>query len=248
MHAIVAAGALAPVALRDQGIERIPLLCVAGETILARTCRCLKTGGDCDTVHVLAPESLPLPEMEGVRLAPYTGELINDFMNCIDRDTSGTAIFVASGDMPLISPEAVAAIREFALNCGADVVYPAVGKPDVEQRFPGTKRTYVKLGRQTVTGGNIFWLNRDWILGQIPLLMKLFNERKNPLGLAKIFGVGFFLRILFGIASLDYIEHHLSRVLHGKLRAAVLPYPELAVDLDKLADLETFAQYLDPVN
>ena len=45
---------------------------------------------------------------------------------------------------------------------------------------------------------------------------------------------------------MDYIERHLSRVLKGKLRAAVIPYPELAVDLDKQADLETFASYLDP--
>jgi hypothetical protein len=30
------------------------------------------------------------------------------------------------------------------------------------------------------------------------------------------------------------------------LRAVILPFPELAVDLDKLADLETFRPYLDP--
>jgi hypothetical protein len=148
--------------------------------------------------------------------------------------------------MPLLTPETVAALRDFALSAEADVVYPVVEKPSVEARFPGSKRTYVKLGGRAVTGGNIFWLNREWTAKRGALLRQLFERRKDPVGLARAFGLGFVLRLLCGWLDLPYLERHLSRILDGKLRAVVLPYPELAVDLDKLADLETFRPYLDP--
>ncbi len=245
MDGIVAAGALAPAALREQGIERIPLLRVAGESILARTCRCLQAGGGCERVHILAPEAVPLPAGPGISRALYSGAIVDDFLACVESSCQGEAVLLASGDMPLLTPEALAAVCQFAQAQGADVVYPAVERACIEQRFPGSKRTYVKLGRVTVTGGNVFWLSRSWIAQRAPLLRQLFAQRKNVLGLARVFGIAFLIRLLCGLVDVPYLERHLSQVLHGKLRAALLPHAELAADLDKPADLETFRPYLD---
>jgi GTP:adenosylcobinamide-phosphate guanylyltransferase len=245
MHGIVAAGALAPAGLRELGIERIPLLRVAGETILERTCRCMLSGGDCEMVHILAPEAVALPALATCDRADYSGALIDDFLDCVEHMCQGEAVLLASGDMPLITPEAVAALCRFAQEQAADVVYPAVDKALIEQRFPGSKRTYVKLGPVTVSGGNIFWLKRAWISKRGPLLKQLFMQRKNVLGLARVFGLAFLLRLLCGMVDVPYLERHLSRILHGALRAALLPFPELAADLDKPADLATFAASLD---
>lgn len=246
MHGIIAAGALAHLALREQGIERIPLLTVSGETILHRTCHCLQAGAGCETVHILAPQEVPLPALPYVVRAAYSGALIDDFLACVEQACTGEAVVLASGDMPLITPAAIAALSAYAREQAADVVYPAVEKNVMEQRFPGSKRTYVKLGRITVTGGNAFWLSRQWISRQAPLLRQLFEQRKNVLGLARVFGVAFLLRLLCGMVDVPYLERRLSYLLHGKLRAAVLPHAELAADLDKPADLATFAPYLDP--
>ena len=99
----------------------------------------------------------------------------------------------------------------------------------------------------TVTGGNIFWLSRRWLIENAELLRKLFANRKNLLVLMGMFGFWFFLRLLTGQADLRYLEKHLGHVVNARLRAAPLPYPELAVDLDKEADLDTFMPYLDPL-
>jgi hypothetical protein len=102
MHGIIAAGALAPAALRELGVERIPLLRVNGETLLARTCRCLITGGACEVVHVLAPEAVPLPDLPGVQRAVYSGRIVDDVLGCIGSACAGAAVLLASGDMPPI--------------------------------------------------------------------------------------------------------------------------------------------------
>ena len=64
--------------------------------------------------------------------------------------------------------------------------------------------------------------------------------------LAGRFGVMFLLRVLLGWGDIPYLEQHLGRVLQARVAAAVLPFPELAVDLDKPADLEFFRPMLDP--
>ncbi len=244
MHAVVAAGGIASDGLRAMGVERVPLLRVGGETILSRTCRQLLAGG-CEAVHVLAPDEVPLPEHSAVRRAHYSGAVVEDLLACVATATAGDAVLVAGGDMPLLSSEAVAALAAAGQRGAVDLVYPIVARSLIEQRFAGSRRTYLRLRDGVYTGGNVFWLRRDWLLGQGPLLRELFEQRKDVLAMARRFGLLFFLRVLTGWASLRYLEHHLGHVVGGRLCAAVLPYPEIAADLDKVADLETFAAHLD---
>ncbi len=51
---------------------------------------------------------------------------------------------------------------------------------------------------------------------------------------------------MLGLAPVEYVERHLSRLLNGRLKAAILPSAELGMDLDKLADLEVLRDQLDP--
>jgi molybdopterin-guanine dinucleotide biosynthesis protein A len=248
MHGIVVAGARASEALRLRGVERIHLLTIQGETLLARLCRSLVDGGGCEVVHVLAPPEVPLPELAQVRRAPYSGEIVTDFLSLLEHGADSEFILLGSADTPLITPAAIAALCEIAKQRSADVAYPVCEKQLVEERLGVSKRTYVKLGALTVTGGNVFWLNRRLMLQQGELLKQLFKLRKNPLGLARLFGLPFTLRLLFGWLNLPGVERRLSKLFHGNLCALVLPFPELAVDLDKEADLDFFTKYLDPWN
>ena len=247
MQAIVAAGGRPSAALKARGVEHVPLLTVNSETILSRICRCLIKGGGATRVHVMAPDHVPLPELAGVTRGQYTGAIVNDVLDCAAELEGTTHLLVAGADTPLLTPESIAALVEANRSDPADVIYPVVERSVVEARFPHGKRTYLPLRRQTVTGGNVFVLSRQWLLSQRGLLCELFEQRKNLLALMRMFGLWFFLRLLTRQADLDYLGHHLSNVVNGKVRAAVLDYPELAVDLDKLADLETLAPFLDPL-
>ena len=247
MDGIVLAGARAPQDLAELGIARVPLLKVRGETILERTCQAL-LGAGCETVYVLAPEEVPLPELPGVSRGAYSGDVIRDMFNCLERESGADSLVGSSADMPLVNAAAMLELVKAGVLTGADIVYPAVERAALEKVFPGTKRTYVRLGRQTVTGGNAVWLNRKWLLKHQDQIWQLFAKRKSIKELAKFFGIMFFVRILTGFASVDYVERHLSWLLDGKLKAVVLSGIELGMDLDKTADLVSLRDYIDPWN
>lgn len=245
MEAIVLAGNLAPPALRELGVERVYLLTTGGETLLARICRCLADGARCSTVWVLAPDEVALPGHPAVRRAAYTGDVIADLLRCAREHCHAEGLLLSSSDIPAATPAALAALAERAGQLAADAVYHIVARPVVEQAYPGTKRTYLKLRDGCYTGGNVFYARRDWLLDNGPLLAELFADRKHVPALARRFGLLFLLRVILGLADIPYLERHLGRVLNARFKAAVLPYPELAVDLDKPADLALFRPLLD---
>jgi molybdopterin-guanine dinucleotide biosynthesis protein A len=245
MDGIVLAGAKAPEGLWRLGIDRVPLLKVQGVTILERTCRAL-LGAGCEAVYVLAPPELPLPRPDVVFHAAYSGDVMRDMFDCLELRVTADNVIVSSADMPLVNVEAVRELVDVGRQTGADIVYPAVERQALELCFPDTKRTYLRLGRQVVTGGNAIWLRRSWLLKHKDLIWRLFQQRKSIPALARFFGLTFLIRILLGYASIEYVESYLSRLLQGKLRAAVLDNIELGIDLDKVADLETLRDYIDP--
>jgi molybdopterin-guanine dinucleotide biosynthesis protein A len=245
MQGIVVAGAKAPPALQQRGVERIHLLRIGGETLLKRLCRCLIEGGGCTAVHVLAPEDVPLPALPPVRRAPYSGALVDDIMALL-RGLPSTHVLLGSADSPLITPEAIAALKADAQRRQAAIGYPVCERRVVEQQVGASKRTYVKLHGLEVTGGNVFWLERDLLVARADDIRRVFALRKHPLGLARVFGLGFMVRFALGWLSLADVEAHLSRLAGGRLCALNLPFAELTVDLDKEADLDFFADRLDP--
>lgn len=252
---LVAAGATASEELRALGVSRIPLLKVQGETLVARACRCLIEGAGCQEVVLVAPEEVPLPKPPDgssarITRGPYTGEIIENLLQSLrERLAAGSQFdgaLVSSADMPLISPEAIAALLAAQRASNADVVYPAVEKGAVLERFPKAHCTFYKLGRISVTGGNAVYLNPSWLLSHEQTLRDLFALRKDPAGMARFFGAMFLMKIVTGSASIEQVEEVVGGKLGGKLKAAVLPFPELGVDLDKPADLELYRPWLDP--
>lgn len=251
---LVAAGAAAPDELQALGISRIPLLKVQGETLLARACRCLSEGAQCGELIVLAPEGVEIPATTAdgtpVSRGHYTGEIIENMLEVIRERMASSrppdGVIVSSADMPLISPEAIGALLAAQRASQADVVYPAVEKSVVLAKFPQPHCTFYKLGKLQVTGGNAVYLNPGWLLSHEKPLRELFALRKDPAGMARFFGPIFLMKILAGSVSIEQVEEVVGGKLGGKLKAAVLPFAEIGVDLDKASDLEVFRPWLDP--
>jgi hypothetical protein len=242
MHGIVCAGALAHPGLRALGVERVPLVETGGETILHRTLRCLRDGGGCTALHVLAPPELPLPaDIPTAAHAAYTGKLVSDGVRFIRERVTAEWVLVAGCDCPALTPECIAELVERGLAMDADFVYPAVPRAAAEAQFPGGQRTYRRFREGTVTGGNVFLVRRKYIVDAEPWLTELFARRKNPLAMGQLFGLGFIWLLITGCAPLALIEERVSTALRGKFRALLTDRAEIAVDIDKPSDYAQFA-------
>ena len=246
MEAIIVAGAEASPALQEQGVHFIPLLKVGGITIMERIAVALHDGGGCSRVHVITREDIPLPDYPWINRLPYSGRPISDLLEKLDTITSSEHVLLSAGDIPLLSADSIRTMLQAAGGRNADVVYPVVRREDMERMFPGGKRTYRRMETVTVTGGNVFRIRREWLAGNREWLQSLFANRKNPLALASLLGLDFLLRVMTGTASLSYAEGRLSRAIRASVHAPVVDCPELAADLDKVEDLETFRSWLDP--
>ena len=62
---------------------------------------------------------------------------------------------LVSSDIPSITPEIVDWTIERALESEQDVTYNVVTRDVMEARFPGSKRTYLRLRENEICGGDM---------------------------------------------------------------------------------------------
>ncbi|HHU31653.1 MAG: nucleotidyltransferase family protein [Zhaonellaceae bacterium] len=153
-------------------------------------------------------------------------------------------ILVTTGDIPLLSQEAVDNFIAKCTDREVDVYYPIVPREINERQYPQVKRTYVNLKEGTFTGGNIFLVNPFKVDSCAEKGNQLVNLRKSPLALSRQIGLLFILKFLLKRLSLSEVELQFSKLLSIKGKAIVLDYPEIGIDVDKPSDLELVRKIL----
>ena len=145
---------------------------------------------------------------------------------------------VVTADIPLLPPAAINDFLDQCANISADLYYPIVTRDDNERRFPGNKRTYVRLREGTFTGGNIFLVNPRIVPRCMQVAERIIANRKNPFKLCCQLGWTFVVQFIFGSLKLDQVEQRVGAILG--IRGAVIRsrFAELGIDVDKPSDLE----------
>jgi len=165
------------------------------------------------------------------------GNVVDNFLAAVEVLGHSDRVLVVSGDVPLITADA---IDDYLAKCepfDGDLYYPIATKQSVEAKFPGVQRTYMRLRGGTFTGGNIGLVNPAAIIANRSLMESVFELRKSPLGLVRILGLGFIVKFFFRRLTVDELEDKVSQLINGKGRAVVVAYPEIGFDVDKPADL-----------
>lgn len=180
----------------------------------------------------------------GILLAPAGKNSIQSTINGLAVLKPAGRMLVATGDIPLLTPEAVA---DFIRLCGdqsADLYYPVVSRETNEAYFPGVHRTYVELKEGVFTGGNLFLVNPAVVENCLTKAEDLFRLRKSPVAMARIIGIGFLLKLLLKRLSIPEAERKVSHLLGIKGKVVISDYPEVGVDVDKPTDLDLIRQVL----
>jgi len=163
---------------------------------------------------------------------------------------SSESVLVVSCDIPMLTPEAVEDFISRAVPMDADLAYPVIPRTFCEKRHPELKRTYLKTGDGTFTGGNLMlvkpvFFDRNW-----DAIEDAYAARKQIGKLARNIGLGVLMRVIVGqalpfVLRLSALERAVSRMLGGKVAVVVSAYPEIGEDVDKPSDLAAVRKILD---
>jgi len=154
-------------------------------------------------------------------------------------------VLIATADIPMITPEAIEDFLRLCQKREGEVYYPVVKREVSEKKYPGVKRTYVRLREGSFTGGNLLLVDKNVIERCIPLAEKIVARRKNPLALCRLLGLKFVFKFLLHRLSLGEAEAKMSALLRVKGVAVVSQYAEVGVDVDKPSDLQLARRWLE---
>ncbi len=144
---------------------------------------------------------------------------------------------ILSADVPWLKPKA---IDNFILRAPkADLIYSIIAKETLEAEFPGQKRSYVKITEGVFTGGNVILLSKLALPKLLKVLNQLHESRKNPIGLARLFGFDMIFKLLLGRLRIPELEARASRLLDLQARAFIAKDASLGADIDKLEHLQS---------
>jgi CTP:molybdopterin cytidylyltransferase MocA len=145
-------------------------------------------------------------------------------------------ILLTTGDHPLLTPAMVRVACEQALSLSADVTVGLAKAETILAAYPDTKRTLFILGKDKVSGCNIFTIHSNRGLRLLQRWSDLERDRKKPWRLVFAFGIRPILLYLAGRLSLAKAFSIVSNQLDIKILPNILPFAEAAIDVDKPAD------------
>jgi len=244
--AVLAGGPPGGMVAESAGVSHRMLVPVQGEPMIVHVLRRLRRAQRLERILVGTPPEVRQHIPEGL-VDAFTdpGDSFVANLTGMAREAGPQrGLLACTGDIALITPEAVDDFVARSLECGCELGYGAVPMEDNDRMFPGGKRTAVRLREGRFTGGNIVYLAPGLVESHAPLIQRLYEDRKSPVRLARVLGLGFVLRLLVGRLSTRALERRASQILQAQVRVIVSHYPEVGFDVDKMEDLETLRLYL----
>jgi molybdopterin-guanine dinucleotide biosynthesis protein A len=233
--AVLLAGGRCPADLAEAaGVEARALLPFRGKLMLDWVVDAL-AGASCVGPMVVVGDA-----REGERYTVVPGgssflESIRNGMEHVDAER----FLIATGDIPFLTSDAVQSFCEDAIASGGDFCWAIVPKKACDERFPGIRRTTVKLREEHVTGGNMALVNKPFLEHNWEKIAAAYAARKQKVKLAAMIGFGTLFRFAVGqafptVLPLAAIEAAASRLVGGKVKAILSPYAGVGTDIDNL--------------
>lgn len=239
ISAIVLAGRSNEGAFRETHPEAAEaLIPLRGRPIIAPILDALAGVDGLLSVTVVAPPAVEetIKPWGAVRVDPGT-TLTGSIRQGLAGAAPSERVLFMAGDAPLVTSATINAFFDACASMTANFFYPVVTKECYEERFPNSRRTYVRLKDGTFTGGNLFLVDRAVVEPALAVVDRLYAARKNPLRMLQIIRPTLILKLLLGRVTVQELEEQVSRLVGAQGRAVILPHPEVALDVDRPEDL-----------
>lgn len=142
-------------------------------------------------------------------------------------------VAVVSSDIPGIQPAHVDWVVRTAMQTDEDAYYNVITRQAMEARYPGSRRSYIRLRDMEVCGGDLNILRAALVKQDEALWERIIASRKNALKQAALLGFDTLLLLLLRQLTLESGVKRVTRRLKLSGRALVCPYPEIGMDVDK---------------
>ena len=130
---------------------------------------------------------------------------------------------MVSSDIPAITSEMVDWEIETTLPTDVDLCYTVVKREVIEARYPGSRRTYVKLKDMEVCGGDLNVLHTSVVSMNPEIWERLIASRKNPIKQAAIIGFDTLFLMIFRMLTLDEAVKKVTARLNMTGQSSRLP-------------------------
>jgi len=214
------------------------LLDVGGRTMLERVVDALQDARSVDeTVVVGLGSDLGLKFGQPVHHIADQGSLLANALAGIRwvqaRRPAAQTVMVCTSDIPALTGAAVDRYVAACQPLDRAAYYSFVTREALEARFPGSRRTFVRLQGLELAGGDLVIGRIDIALNNERLWDALIDARKHPLRIAAIVGPGAIVRLALGLFSLADVERTAGRIIGSPVKVMISDQPEIAMDADK---------------
>ena len=242
---VLAAGKVSQPLLDATGFNDKVLIPVAGKATIKRVLTALDESPYIGDVRVVCRSGADISAVTDAQCVMAKGpDFMDSVMTGLEALGNPSQVLLVTGDLPLLTAEAVTHFCKEGLSSGAEIVYCVCSRETCETAMPNAKRTYVRLAGGAVTGGNLALLSRRFIVEETKRLAEVFKGRKNPLQLIAMVGWGMLWKMLIGRATIAQIVQCASRILNTSMYVVVSPYPEIGFDVDKPQQIAIAEKYL----
>ena len=227
---LLAGGPLDDVARLQPGAPNKAFVDIGGRTLAGRVLIALRGSPSVGRIVVVAPpnawghDDLRAADdfrPDGVRIT----ESLENGLKGFEPDDD---VLVVASDLPVL---AAAAVEDFIAGVRC------VEKGEHVRAFPDVPHTWARMRDGTFCGGGMVAIKPRSLRRLERFIERLGAARKDPLKLASLFGWDMLARFAFGRLSIAQAEARATKILGAPVRALISPYPETAVNVDRVSDV-----------
>lgn len=181
-------------------------------------------------------------------LLPDTGDRISGLCSAaqeiLRRGSNAAQVIIASSDIPALRGEMVDWLVCQLQEPPADILYTVIERDMMERAFPQPHRTYAHLKDVEIYGGDIHLVKLETAAQESAMWKQLVLARKSALRFASLIGYDTLFFLKLRQLTLADAQTTFCKRLGIPVQAALSPYPEMGMDVDRPAQLDLLQDYL----
>lgn len=242
-------GPIDPIAQSVGGSHKV-LVPVAGVPMILRVTRTLRAARTIGQIVVCTDDPSAFRELDelhtdNISFYRSSGQAPSEsVLQYFSGQRQETPLLVVTADHPLLTVEMVDYFCAASAKSGVDVAVGLVAESTFRTQYPHSRRSFIPLRNESFCGTNLFALLTPQAVAAVKFWNHAGHFRKRPWRLISTFGWMTLVLLAFRRLDLRAAIPRASRAIGARVAAVQMPFPECAIDVDTLDDLETVTRIL----